>query len=204
MVCYRASILVVIITALVVIGNADFSVAKDIKNHGDCDVCPGALHYGPKEASGIIGDNGRILLSQIGKELKHVKIDLDGVLKNGSEKSVDKGYELHIYGKSEYLIIKSLKDKSFIQIITDYQRAHKDAKISNWSPEIYLHPDPDNKIDLEDSMEIAKIKLSDSEIHRWIQGNQKGEFEELLGKRIMLSLLMFHDRLKIHNNKAGK
>ena len=74
---------VFLFAVLVIFGSR--AEAEDIKNYSNCAVCYGAIHYGHKEAKEIIGRRGISLFSKLTSE-KTVKIDLDGVLKNGAKK----------------------------------------------------------------------------------------------------------------------
>jgi len=158
--------------------------AEDIKNYSDCDVCPGAIHYGSEEAKKILGPAVFRLASRL-KEDKTIKIDMDGVLKNGSEKDPDAGYEIKIWG-TDILFIKSIIDGSLIQIVTDKLNTGQAGSFDNWQPEIYLDSRPSQEIDLEDSVKVAWTKMKASNIYRWVApGKYAINWPSMLKKKIL-------------------
>lgn len=143
--------------------------AEDIKNPNDCDVCPGEIHYGVDETRKILGMEGMKLVSNMKRfERKTIKIDLGGVLKDGSEENNDWGYELKIYGSQDRIYIEDIEDGSFILIETDYLNTHQSGEFDNWCPEIYLQSRKAEKIDLDDSVRLAWDKFERSNIYRWV------------------------------------
>ena len=167
--------------ALVALGSLVY--AEDIKNYSNCDVCPGAIHYGTEEARKIMGYTGFRLASKLKKE-KIVKIDMDGVLANGSEKDPDTGYEIKIWGTS-ILFIKDITDGSFIQIVSDHLNTSRTSSFNNWKPEIYLESSTLQKISLEDPLKVAWAKMKASNIYRWVAPGKDIDWPSLLKKKIV-------------------
>ena len=66
--------------------------AEDIKNYSGCDFCHGAIHYGADEAKKILGPVCMKLFARLDPgNHKMLKIDLDGILKNGSRRIQRRG-----------------------------------------------------------------------------------------------------------------
>ena len=171
--------------------------AEDIKNYSDCDVCTGAIHYGTEEARKIMGHSGFRLASRL-KQEKVVRVDMDGVLVNGSEKDPDKGYEIKIWG-TDILFIKNIVDGSLIQIVTDRLNAGRGKSFDNWKPEIYLESGSSQPISLEDPLETAWDKMKASGIYRWTAtGKDKAVWSVLLKKKITEAMQLMTQKVIIY------
>jgi hypothetical protein len=172
--------------------------AEDIKNYSDCDVCTGAIHYGTEETRKIMGYMGFQLASRLKKE-KVVRIDMDGVLINGSEKDPDTGYEIKIWG-TDILFIKNITDGSLIQIVTDHLNTSRGSSFDDWKPEIYLESGSSQAISLEDSLEVAWSKMIASNIYRWVAtGKDSVNWPELLKKKILEAMQLMAQQAIIIN-----
>ncbi|WP_124327463.1 hypothetical protein [Desulfonema ishimotonii] len=170
---------------------ATLGYAQDIKNYNDCEVCPGQIHYGAEEARKILGQKVFDMLRRnLRTTDKIVKIDLNGVLKNGSEKVPDSDYEVKISSFSSFIYIKSLVDHSFVQLIPDDFNAQKITSApSEWYPEIFMQAAQSDRVHLAETTEIAWQKFRDSHIYQWItDGKADADFAAALSGKITYAL----------------
>jgi len=144
-----------------------FAHAEDVQTYGGCDICPGQIHYGPDDAREILGPEGLKLVLRL-KRNKETKIDLDGVLKNGSQEDSEKGYELVISSGQNVIDIKDMHDKSYLLIVTDHLSARQTGALDTWRPEIYLQSTPSDRISRDDSLKVAWDKFEKSNIYQWV------------------------------------
>jgi len=161
--------------------------AEEIKNYSNCDSCPGTIHFGAVEARNVIGLEGMKLIQKM-TQPDHViiKIDIDGVLRNGSAEDRDTGYEIKIDSYQHVVYIQSLLDESYIQIVNDFQNARRSTSLHDWHPEIYLQSSHSDKIRREDTVTAAWEKMKTSHIYDWIFGDQNYEDQlDCLGNKIL-------------------
>jgi hypothetical protein len=164
--------------------------AEDNKNYADCEVCHGGIHYGPEEAKEILGKECFDLFVLLADNQKTIKLDLDGVLKNGSGEKPDTGYELKIWGASPFFV-KDLRDGSIILISNRVEDSSRALIFDNWKPEIYLYAAKSDNIDLEDSMDVAWEKMKTSAVYQWVISEGGGmEWEEVLKARMIKMLTL--------------
>jgi len=163
------------------------SFAEEVSNYADCDVCHGAIHFSAMEAKALLGIKGLMLSAHIPQHTV-VKIDLDGILKNGSKDTPDDGYEIQVWGQ-EIIYIKDLRDRSLIQVVTSSQSAAAIDSMAQYNPQIYLESSRDDEIELTDSIDIAWIKMKHSNIYQWV-GDAKNKDEWLGHLRTKIFLAM--------------
>ncbi len=144
-----------------------FAHAEDVQTYGGCDICPGQIHYGPDAAREILGPEGLKLVLKLRRN-KETKIDLDGVLRNGSEEDGNAGYELVITSGQNVIDIKDMHDKSYLLIVTDRLSARQTGTLDTWRPEIYLQSRISERIDRGDSLRLAWDKFKKSNIYQWV------------------------------------
>jgi hypothetical protein len=161
--------------------------AEEVENYGDCDICPGTIHYGAVEARKVIGLEGlKLIRKMTGSDHVIIKIDTDGVLKNGSSEDPETAYEIKIDYYQHTVYIKSLLDESYIQIVSDFQNAKRSSSLHDWHPEIYLQSSQSDKIILEDTVTDAWEKMKKSHIYYWIFSHQNHRSHlVLLGNKIL-------------------
>lgn len=179
---------------LIAILAASFAYAEDIQTYGSCDICPGQIHYGPDEAKEILGPEGPKLVSKLTKH-KALKIDLDGVLKNGSQEDSDKGYELVISSGQSVIDIKDIHDKSYLLIVTDHFRARQTEAVDSWRPEIYLQSRLSDRINRDDSLTVAWGKFEKSNIYQWVGlAEEKTDWRPLLRVKVLQAIKLMGDK----------
>lgn len=150
------------IMMVLVLGICFPALAEDVSNYSGCDVCHGAIHFAPAETRTILGAElmGRIVASPRGRV---VKIDLDGMMKNGSEDSPDSGYEIMAWWNANIFFVKDLRDHSLVQVVmgqgADYMH-------------LYLESGGENEIDLKDSVGQAWEKMKYSGIYQWVSATE--------------------------------
>ncbi|MBI5559632.1 MAG: hypothetical protein HY885_18570 [Deltaproteobacteria bacterium] len=181
--------LVVFIAAVMSIFAPGAILAEEIKNFSDCDTCQGGIHYGANEARKIVGAEGYQAIQVLRKSQKRVKIDLDGAMALGSENDADTGYEITIWG-FDPVFIKSLRDDSSIQLVTDAVRAQNPEQTVNWSPEVYLYAQEADEIHMKDSVSVGWEKMRASHIYQWIiSGEEKpDDIKACLHSKIIYAL----------------
>jgi len=161
--------------------------AENVKNYSNCDICSGTIHYGAVEARKVIGLEGLKLIRKMTRS-DHViiKIDIDGVSRNGSSEETNTAYEIKIDYYQKIVYIKSLLDESYIQIVTDFRNAQRSTSLHDWHPEIYLQSSQSDKISLEDTVTAAWEKMKKSHIYDWVfcDKNYKHHLD-LLGNKIL-------------------
>ena len=168
--------------------------AEDNKNYADCEVCRGGIHYGPEEAKEILGQGCFDLFVQLTDQSKTVKLDLDGVLKNGSREKPDTGYEIKVWGADPFYI-KDLRDGSMILISSRVEDFGLTPTFDNWKPEIYLYAAKSDGIDLKDPMDVAWEKMKTSAVYYWVVSKDENiEWEALLKDRILKMLTLMAGR----------
>ncbi len=168
--------------------------AEDNKNYADCEVCRGGIHYAPGEAKEILGEECFELFVQLTDQSKTIKIDLDGVLKNGSREKPDTGYELKVWGADPFYI-QDLRDGSIILISGQTADLGQASTFNSWWPEIYLYAAKSDGIDLEDPMDVAWEKMKTSAIYYWvISKDENMEWNELLKVRVLKMLKLMTGR----------
>jgi hypothetical protein len=159
--------------------------AEDNKNYANCDICHGGIHYGPEEAKEILGKECFDLIALLRDQLKTVKIDLDGDLKNGSRETPDTGYEIKAWGADPFYI-EDLRDGSIILISSQTADLGQASTFGSWWPEIYLYASESDEIDLKDSMDVAWEKMKSSAIYFWVMSeNENMEWNGLLKARML-------------------
>jgi hypothetical protein len=158
---------VAFIALILTIGIFSVGHAVDIQNDGNCDVCPGAIHYGPGETKDILGQDGFRLILALRENTAKVKIDLDGVMRVGTQKDPDSGYEMVIWGYQP-MYIKSLIDGSTILIATDAVQTQTVGGFKHWRPELFIFNTKTDAIELKDAMGTAWEKLEQSQIFKWV------------------------------------
>jgi len=170
-----------------------FLIAETIGNYAGCKVCHGSIYYTAIESIEILGAKGYAYISELrGSNSKVKKIDLDGLLKSGSLKTPDQGYELRIWWGNEVFYIKDLIDGSLIEIYADHKTTLKADGYKTWQPKIYISSLKAEKIDLKDTMDIAWQKVKKSGIYFWVSdGNKKGEWKDQLSNKILQSFELF-------------
>lgn len=161
------------------------SFAEENANYADCDVCHGAIYFPPIETKALLGIEGIRLAAEI-LEFKVIKIDLDGVLANGSKDTPDNGFEIQIWGR-EILYIKDLRDHSLILVVTSGQGTS--AADAQYTQRIYLESAGNDEIELTDSIDVAWIKMKHTNIYQWV-GNTKNKDEWLALLKIKIFLAM--------------
>ena len=148
--------------------------AEDIKNDSGCDVCDGAIHFGPEETRDIFGDEVRQKISGMWwKGQKSVWIDLDGVWKNTEMPKNENQFEIKIYGTVLRIFVKSLVDDSIIEIVINNVEPVADNASPleapvDWLPEIYLYAGHADPINLTDPVDAAWKKMEERHIYQWI------------------------------------
>ena len=170
-----------------------FAYAEDVQTYGGCDICPGQIHSGPDEAKEILGPEGLKLVSKL-RMNKETKIDLDGVLKNGSQEDSAKGYELVITSGQNVIDIKDMHDKSYLLIVTDHLSARQTGTIDTWRPEIYLQSRVSERIDRGDSLRLAWDKFEKSNICQWVGLEEdKTNWRLLLRDKVLQAIKLMGD-----------
>jgi len=161
------------------------AIAEDISNYSDCDVCHGAIHFGQKDTAGFLDKNLYMeALKGIAKG-KVLKIDLDGVLINGTADTPDEGYELKIWGKNVFFI-QELRDKSLVQVVWLPGDTENGEQDEGYHLDIYMEPGHDLEIDLKDSVDEAWKKMRFTQIYRWVgKTSDKEKWKILLGEKIL-------------------
>jgi hypothetical protein len=168
--------------------------AEDNSNYADCDICHGGIHYGPKEAKEILGQECFDLLVQLTDRSKTIKLDFDGVLENGSREDPDTEYELKVWGVDPFYI-KDLRDGSIILISSQTKDLGQASTFNSWWPEIYLYAAKSDEIDLKDAMDVAWEKMEMSAVYHWvISEDESMEWEALLRGRIMKMLALMVEK----------
>lgn len=185
------TVLAVFCLAFLVFAQTDHVQAEDIQNYSGCDVCPGGIHFHPKETREILPEKTRDTIRSMRPKRPGIKIDLDGVLPQGSQNTPSAGYEIYSYGYNPFYI-KSLIDGSRIQVITDpdgLQHVNKDK----WKPEMYLYSSKANDISLTDSVDAAWSTFKKSHISYWIssESNERQWLHDL-GQKIAEMLRMVY------------
>jgi hypothetical protein len=185
-VCFGLSVVAVLASSV--------AYAEDIKTYGGCEICPGQIHYGPDESKEILGPEGLELVSKLRRN-KAIKIDLDGVLKNGSQEDSDKGYALVISSGQNVIDIKDVHDMSYLLLVTDHLRARQTGMLDRWHPEIYLQSRLADRINRDDSLEVAWTKFKKSNIYQWV-GLKEDEIKwrGLLREKILKAVRLMGDQ----------
>ncbi len=170
--------------------SAAYACAEDIKTYGDCDICPSTIHYGPVKAKEIMGPDGIMLIGKLDPSKRVViKVDLDGVLKDGFGERPDTGYEVEISGVQDMVYIRSLVDHSYIQLVTDGSKDRLSGGSYDRLPEIYLQSAEEDKILPEDDIAAAWKKMEKSHIYDWVfLGRNHRNHPDLLGDKIVSAL----------------
>ena len=159
--------------------------AEDNKNYASCEVCRGGIHYGPEEAKEILDKECFDLFAQLKDQSKTIKIDLDGVLKNGSREKPDTGYEIKVWGADPFYI-KDLRDGSTILISSQVEDLSQAPTFDSWKPEIYLYASKSDGIDLKDPMDVAWEKMKTSAVYFWVVSKDENmEWNDSLKSRIL-------------------
>jgi len=137
-----------------------------------------------------LGSEGLKLIQSVNSSKRQtVKLDLDGILKNGSASDKDTGYEIVLKGYGKTVYIKSLVDKSYVQIVTDSLNARQSVSLSGWNPKIYLQSAKSDEISLKDTVEAAWKKMEISHIYEWVFSNQNHKNQpDLLSHKILYTL----------------
>lgn len=172
-----------------------FGYAEEVKNYSNCDVCAGTIHFGVAEARKVIGLEGMKLIRKMTRS-DHIiiKVDIDGVLRNGSAGDSDTGYEIKIDSYQNVVYIKSLLDESYIQIVNVFQNAQRSNSLHDWHLEIYLQSAQSDKIRLEDTVTIAWEKMKTSHVYDWIFCDQDyKDHLDLLGNKILYAFKLIAD-----------
>lgn len=170
------------------------AAAEDIANDSGCDVCAGAIHFGPEETRKIFGDEIREKINSFGWQgQKCVWVDLDGALKNTETPKDESLFEIKIYGTVLTVFIKSLIDGSVMELIVNNVEEVKDdapaEMIIAWYPEIYLYAGDSQPINLTDSLDVAWSKLKERHVFQWAgRGKDVRVNPEELRKQIMTAL----------------
>lgn len=173
---------------LALIAAPRLAVGADIQNYSHCDVCPGNIHYGPQDAKNVLPAQVLSFSGRFSADThRTIKIDLDGVLKNGGQNDTNPGYDIELSYYDHMLYITDLHDGSFVLLITDFALAPQSAAF--WHPEIYLFSGHDNPIKLTDSLPQAWERMKTSKIYRWIKGNGKDDqWTQAMGAKIVWAL----------------
>ncbi len=167
--------------------------AEEVRFFENCKYCPVTIHYSDNEAREILGGEG---LKQVAALPDFsditIKIDLDGMMKNGSRKDPDAGYELRITGFRDKFYVTHLGDGSYFNLRTDHESAKQTERPEKWLPEIDLYSKHD-PIKAEDDTPEAWEKFRKTEIYKWVDSADKEKsWKEKLGKRFhyVLGLLL--------------
>lgn len=188
----KAKWIVSILAAMILWGTV--ASAEDIKNDSGCDVCDGAIHYGPDETIKIFGDEIHQKINDMWWQgQKSVWIDLDGVFKNTETPGDESAFELKIYGSVLKVFIESLMDGSVMElVVNNVEEVEEDAPQNAsipWLPEIYLYAGHTEPIDLSDSLDVAWRKMKERHIYEWAgRGKDVRANPEELRKQIMVML----------------
>ena len=149
--------------------------AEDIKNDSGCDVCDGAIHFGPEETRKILGEGIHEKIKNMWWQgQKSVWVDLDGVLINTEAPDNESPFEIKIYGTMFRIFVKSLMDGSVMELVLDkVKEGEEDDKnfasvLVTWDPEIFLYAGHDEPIDLTDSLDVAWKKITERHIFQWM------------------------------------
>lgn len=171
-----------------------FGAAEDIQNDSGCDVCDGAIHYGPDETREIFGDEIREKINEMRWQgQKNVWIDLDGVWKNTESPENESHFELKIYGTILKVFVKSLMDGSVVELVLNTVEETGDdttASLSRtWNPEIYFYAGHAEPIDLSDSVDAAWKKIKERHVYQWIgRGKDLRAHPEEMRRQLMNAL----------------
>lgn len=160
---------------------------EDIKSYSDCDICPGTLHYGPDEARTILGPEGLIGITRF-NEVGRISLDLPWTEPPAKNTAAPAGLRVVLSGDSRILYFKDPEDQSYIQIVTDCHRAHQMSISGAWHPEIYLQSGHDSRIEQTDSLDVAWIKLKQSNIYAWVMADGSAVWQEALKARVVQAL----------------
>ncbi len=172
--------------------NGEGAHAENISNYSGCDVCEGAVHLDGGETKALLGTRGRELVSALQSDgLKHIRIDVDGVLKSSRDPDATEGFEIIVYGSMHSIILKSLLDGSLIQFITDKGNELLVGAQDNWQPHLYIQSADGEAIHLEDTVETGWKKFSESAIYDWVlSGRGQAAFEARLREKICQALVL--------------
>jgi hypothetical protein len=164
--------------------------AEQISNYSNCEVCPGAIHYGVDEAKPILGEaTFDMVLGLTGFKGLTLKIDLDGSMAPATGSVTTDAYEIEIKASQEVVYIKDLRDGSYIHLVTDVQSENPPSGIERWHPEIYLQASHDTEIELSDPLPIAWEKFKAGSIYRWIMaGDSTVSWSSALQEKIRFGL----------------
>jgi hypothetical protein len=165
--------------------NPDHCLSEDIDNYGDCDVCPGTIHYGPEESRNLLGAQGLALASKLTKQ-KRVDLPFDAV--PPASKAPSAPVTIRLRGDALVFYLKDIGDKSYIQLVTDWYRARKAKNLSQWSPEIYVQAAKADAVALSDSPATAWKKVKESTIYSWATMSGSLSWEEALTLRLLQGL----------------
>lgn len=176
------------------------SSAENVSNYGNCKVCAGGIHYSSNDVREILGEKGFALVSRLGIfSGKKIRIDLDGALQPGSKDDNDMRYELEIFGSQNNLVVKDIRDESYIQLVTDYSAARTADNLNKWNPEIYVFSSVWDEINLSDPPPTAWKKVKKSNIHQWIISGGASGGDERTWKLSLRKRLLYV--LKLMDNK---
>lgn len=181
----KQTIKIILSTLIVVVSlNTNIFANEDIHYNPNCRACPVNLRIAADAAHKTIGKEGVKMMRQL-KEIgrKTIKIDMDGKLKNGTEKDPNTDYEILIIGSSIKINMNSLMDTSNIVVYTDIQNIPKDTDYSNWWPQIHLRPF--EKIKKYETTDTAWEKMQRSHVYTWVSPEKNIEKWKIeLGKKI--------------------
>lgn len=150
--------------------------AEEIRNYGQCPVCPGNIHISQDQARELLGRKAMALISGIDPQKSmSIQIDLDGAMKPVHSTEVKEGFDLHITAHRHIIYIKSLVDNSYIQIVSPGQAARNTSLMLDWHPEVYLQSAGDDRIDLKDTKDTAWQRMAESHIYAWVFKGDDGE-----------------------------
>jgi len=172
--------------------------AEKIKNYSSCDVCPGSIYIIPDEARNIMGIECLKQIRKINRNIQQiVKIDLDGVMKNGGPEDTNLNYDIEITSFHNIIYIKSLIDSSYIQIALDDINADRSELLHEWHPEIYLQSSHSNEINLKDTVKDAWKKMKTIHIYEWVFSDKDHQNNmKMLGDKILYSLQQLSEKIR--------
>lgn len=138
----------------------------------DCEVCPVVISFGSNETKTMLGQEAVDLLRKvIALGERTTKLDLDGMLKPGSDADSDSGYELTVNAYRHLVSIRSIDDGATIKLRTDYRNIGKDGVPASWSPEIQLNAPSHNQIERTDDLDAAWRRFDESMLAYYINGS---------------------------------
>jgi hypothetical protein len=138
----------------------------------DCEICPVVIFFDSNETKAMLGQEAVDLLRKviaIGE--RTTKLDLDGMLRPGSDADSNSGYELTVNAYRHFVSIRSNDDGATIKLKTDYRNIGKEGVPGAWSPKIQLSAPSHNQIERTDDLDVAWRRFDESMLAYYINGS---------------------------------